>query len=48
MSEGIILGFYFLGIFTGVIITGIILLVLTNSTKFIDIIRKDEKKKNNW
>jgi len=46
MSEGIVLGFYFLGIFTGVIIAGVILLVLTNPTKFTDILRKDEEKKN--
>ena len=46
MSEGIVLGFYFLGIFTGIMIAGVILLALTNSTKFIDILRRDEKKKN--
>ena len=47
MSEGVVLGFYFLGIFTGVVITGVVLLILASSKRYIDIFKKDEKE-DNW
>jgi len=47
MSEGVVLGFYSLGIFTGVVITGVALLILASSKRYIDIFKRDEEEEDN-